>query len=55
MDCHFEPDGALTRCESDDRLLRYSGEVPERWIAARWIMTRTDYQLLDGLRLRRRG
>lgn len=51
MDCHFEPDGALTRCESDDRLLRYSGDVPERWIAARWIMTRTDYQLLDGLRL----
>ena len=51
MECHFEPGGALTRCESDDRLLRYSGEVPERWIGARWIMTRTDYQDMGGLRL----
>ena len=51
MECHFEPSGALSRCESDDRLLRYSGDVPERWIAARWIMTRTDYQPMAGLRL----
>lgn len=46
MDCHFESSGALTRCESDDRLLRYSADVPERWI-----MTRTDYQVLGDLRL----
>lgn len=46
IDCHFESSGALTRCKSDDRLLRYSADVSERWI-----MTRTDYQVLGGLRL----
>lgn len=56
MECHFEPSGALTRCESDDRLLRYSGDVaerwvPARWVPARWVMTRTDYQPLGGMRL----
>lgn len=42
MDCHFESSGALTRCESDDRLPRYSADVPERWIAARRIMRRIE-------------
>ncbi len=33
------------------RLLRHSGDVSERWIAARWIMTSTGYRHLGGLRL----
>lgn len=51
MLCRFETDGALTRCESDDRMLRYSGDVRERWVPARWVMTRGDYQPMAGLRV----
>lgn len=51
MVCDFDPEGALTRCESDDRLLRYSGDVRERWVSARWVMTRGDYRDIGGLRV----
>jgi hypothetical protein len=51
MLCSFEADGALTRCESDDRLLRFSGDVPQRWVAARWVMTRSDYRPFGALRV----
>lgn len=51
MLCSFEAGGALTRCESDDRLLRFAGEVPQRWVGARWVMTRGDYQPFGALRL----
>ena len=51
MLCSFEPDGALTRCESDDRLLRFSGEVPQRWVGARWVMTRGDYRAFGAQRV----
>lgn len=51
MVCSFEPDGALTRCESDDRMLRYNGDVRERWVGARWVMTRGDYREMSGLRV----
>lgn len=51
MVCSFDPEGALTECESEDRLLRYSGDVAERWIPARWVMTRSDYREQERLRL----
>lgn len=51
MLCSFDPDGALTRCESDDRMLRYNGDVRERWVSARWVMTRGDYLPVAGLRV----
>lgn len=51
MVCEFEPGGALTRCESDDRMFRYTGDVPQRWVSARWVMTRGDYREFDGLRV----
>lgn len=51
MLCSFEADGALTRCESDDRLLRFTGEVPQRWVGARWVMTRVDYRAFGALRV----
>jgi hypothetical protein len=51
MLCSFEADGALTRCESDDRLLRFSGDVPQRWVGARWVMTRSDYRPFGALRV----
>jgi hypothetical protein len=51
MLCSFEADGALTRCESDDRLLRFAGDVPQRWVGARWVMTRGDYRPFGALRL----
>ena len=51
MLCSFETEGALTRCESDDRLLRFSGDVPQRWVGARWVMTRSDYRPFGALRV----
>jgi hypothetical protein len=51
MVCRFEDDGALSRCESDDRLLRYTGEVPQRWVPARWVMTRSDYRVFGPVRV----
>lgn len=51
MVCDFEPGGALTRCESDDRMLRFNGDVRERWVNARWVMTRGDYREFGGLRV----
>ena len=51
MLCSFEADGALTRCESDDRLLRFTGDVPQRWVGARWVMTRGDYRPFGALRV----
>lgn len=51
MVCRFASDGALTRCESDDRMLRYNGDVAERWVGARWVMTRSDYREFAGLRV----
>jgi len=51
MVCSFEASGALTRCESDDRMFRYSGDVAERWVSARWVMTRGDYREFGGLRV----
>ncbi|NRF70187.1 hypothetical protein HLB44_24575 [Aquincola sp. S2] len=51
MVCSFAADGALTRCESDHRKLRFAGEVPERWVGARWVMNRGDYQAFGPLRV----
>lgn len=51
MLCRFDTEGALTTCESDDRLLRLSGQVAERWVPARWVMTRGNYREMAGLRL----
>lgn len=51
MVCSFDPEGALTQCESDDRMLRYNGDVAERWVAARWIMVRGEYREVGGLRV----
>lgn len=51
MVCDFDAEGALTRCESDDRLLRFSGDVPRRWVPVRWVMTRGDYREIAGLRV----
>jgi hypothetical protein len=51
MVCRFAPDGALTQCETDERLLRFSGDVPERWVPVRWRMTRGDYREMAGMRL----
>lgn len=51
MLCRFDTEGALTQCESDDRLLRFSGDVAERWVPARWVMTRGNYREMAGLRL----
>ena len=51
MLCTFSDDGALTRCESDDRLLRFTGNVPQRWVGARWVMTRGDYRSFGNLRV----
>lgn len=51
MLCRFDAEGALTQCESGGRLLRYSGEVRERWIPARWVMVRGNYKETAGLRL----
>jgi hypothetical protein len=51
MLCRFDADGALTRCESEDRLLRFAGDVPQRWVGARWVMTRSDYRPLGALRV----
>lgn len=51
MVCTFDADGALRRCESEDRLLRFSGDVPERWVPARWVMIRGDYRSMGGLRV----
>ena len=51
MVCSFSPEGALTRCQSDDRMLRFTGEVPSRWVSARWVMERGDYRQFGTLRL----
>lgn len=51
MVCRFDDEGALTRCESDDRLLRFTGEVAQRWVPARWVMTRGDYRRMGALRV----
>lgn len=51
MVCRFDADGALTRCESDDRKLRFSGDVAQRWVDARWVMNRSDYKTFGALRV----
>lgn len=51
MLCRFDAQGALTECESNDRKLRFSGDVAERWVPARWVMTRGNYREMAGLRL----
>jgi hypothetical protein len=51
MVCHFAASGELSRCESDDRMFRYTGNVPERWVSARWVMTRSDYRTFGALRV----
>lgn len=51
MVCSFSPEGALTQCETGQRLLRFSGDVPERWVQATWRMERGEYRELGGLRL----
>lgn len=51
MVCDFTDEGALTRCESDDRLLRFTGDVAQRWIPARWVMKRGDYKNFGALRV----
>ncbi len=51
MVCSFLETGELTRCESDDRMLRYNGDVAQRWIPARWVMTRGDYRDIGGVRV----
>ncbi len=51
MVCAFTDEGALTQCESEDRLLRFTGDVAQRWVAARWIMKRGDYKSFGSLRV----
>ena len=51
MVCEFTDEGVLTRCESDDRLLRFTGDVAQRWIPARWVMKRGDYKSFGALKV----
>ena len=32
-------------------MLRYTGDVAERWVGARWVMQRGDYQSFGGLQV----
>lgn len=48
--CDFSAEGALTQCQSDDRLLRFSAQK-DKWVKARWVMKRSDYRVSAGLRV----
>lgn len=48
--CDFNAEGALTQCQSDDRLLRFSGQK-DKWFKARWIMKRGEYKQFGELRV----
>ncbi len=51
MVCEFTDEGALTQCVSDDRLLRFTGDVAMRWVPAKWVMKRGDYKHFGPLKV----
>lgn len=48
--CDFNAEGALTQCQSDDRMLRFSAQK-DKWFKAHWVMKRGDYQQFGELRV----
>lgn len=48
--CDFSAEGALTQCQSDDRMLRFSGQK-DKWFNARWVMKRGEYKQFGELRV----
>lgn len=48
--CDFSAEGALTQCQSDDRMLRFSGQK-DKWFKAGWVMKRGEYKQFGELRV----